>query len=435
MVLRAAHGAAATGSATVSSSGVVMGVAQGGATIKYSVTNSCGTKFTTEGITVKATPNAGTISGSSTVCKGSTTTFTSNGTAGGTWSSSNTAIATVSSTGVVTGVAAGNATIKYTVTSNGCSAFATKDITVVNPSLVITCPSGSPFSRNANSSCKYIVSGSEFNATATGNCSTPALTYALSGATVVASSASNTSLAGKTLNKGTTTVTWTAKDAANHTATCNFNVTVIDNTAPVVTCKPNTTKHIPQHLNPEVYKVSGTEFNATATDNCGVTSLIYSLSGATVSAFSSSNTSLAGKNLNEGTTTITWKATDAAGKTSTCTTKVIVTDDDADDAVASAVTAGSSRVDPKISMFAQQSFSVKVSPNPSATNFKLQVESSSNEPVNIRLVDAAGRVLKVITKAYKYQVITVGEGYTAGSYFAEVTQGKNHAVVKLIKLN
>src|SRR6185436_17414222 len=72
--------------------------------------------------TVTVSPNvtAGTVSGSTPICIGATTTYTSNGTSGGSWSSTNTSIATVnSSTGLVTAVAAGTTNITYTV-SSGC---------------------------------------------------------------------------------------------------------------------------------------------------------------------------------------------------------------------------------------------------------------------------------------------------------------------------
>ncbi len=121
-----------TAVATVSSSGVVTGVSTGTATISYTVTNTCGTATATKSITVNPNANAGTISGASSVCVGLTTTLTSNGDAGGTWSSDNTAVATVSTSGVVTGVSAGSATITYTVTNTCGTATATKSITV-NP--------------------------------------------------------------------------------------------------------------------------------------------------------------------------------------------------------------------------------------------------------------------------------------------------------------
>jgi len=70
----------------------------------------------------------GTISGSSSVCYGLTTTLTESVT-GGTWTSTNSAVASVGSgSGVVSGVLAGTAIISYQVPA-GC--FATSTITVI----------------------------------------------------------------------------------------------------------------------------------------------------------------------------------------------------------------------------------------------------------------------------------------------------------------
>uniref|UniRef100_UPI00056FA122 DUF7507 domain-containing protein n=1 Tax=Tenacibaculum sp. 47A_GOM-205m TaxID=1380384 RepID=UPI00056FA122 len=84
-----------------------------------------GCEDTSIGITVTVTtaPDAGALSGTQAICVAGTTTFTSDGDTGGSFSSSDTAIATVeASTGVVTGVAAGTATITYTLTgAGGCS--------------------------------------------------------------------------------------------------------------------------------------------------------------------------------------------------------------------------------------------------------------------------------------------------------------------------
>ena len=113
--------------ATVSGSGVVTAVSAGIDTIKYSLTNSCGTTIATKIITINTGATAGTISGPTSVCPGSLITLTE--TAGsGVWSASN-GHATVSG-GAVTGVSAGVDTILYTV-SGGCgSATATYTITV-----------------------------------------------------------------------------------------------------------------------------------------------------------------------------------------------------------------------------------------------------------------------------------------------------------------
>ncbi len=111
-----------TSTATVgASTGVVTGVHAGTANIYYLMTTGCGVA---KMVTVYATPAP--ISGSSTVCVGSTITLTDT-TTGGTWMSVYTSYATVgSATGVVTGVAAGTTTITYSI--GGCSV--TKTITV-----------------------------------------------------------------------------------------------------------------------------------------------------------------------------------------------------------------------------------------------------------------------------------------------------------------
>jgi uncharacterized protein YjdB len=119
----------ATG-ASVSTAGLVTGLAAGAYTISYRMTNSCGTSTATFPISVINAPSLSTISGTATVCASATTTLT-NTTSGGTWSSTNTGAATIdATTGIVTGVAAGTSTISYNVTNICGSATATRVVTV-----------------------------------------------------------------------------------------------------------------------------------------------------------------------------------------------------------------------------------------------------------------------------------------------------------------
>ncbi|MFN8249004.1 MAG: Ig-like domain-containing protein [Ferruginibacter sp.] len=114
--------------------GSVTAVGAGTTTISYTVPGCNGTTTTT--LTVSANANAGVITGTSPLCIGAPATYTSNGDAGGTWSSSNTSVATIdANTGAVTTLAAGTTTISYTV-STGCNApsIATKVLTV-NPNV------------------------------------------------------------------------------------------------------------------------------------------------------------------------------------------------------------------------------------------------------------------------------------------------------------
>ncbi len=121
--------------ATVSSTGVVTGIAAGFAIISYAVTGSCGTGTGTRYISVISGSSAGTISGASTVGIGLTTTLSSTA-GGGTWSSSSTAVATVAASGVVTGVAVGTAVITYSVTGCGGPAYTTTTLTVTTANCI-----------------------------------------------------------------------------------------------------------------------------------------------------------------------------------------------------------------------------------------------------------------------------------------------------------
>ena len=96
------------------------------------VTDGTTTVTTTINVTVNPTPSAGTITGPSGVCVGSSINMTDAAT-GGTWSSSNTT-ASVTSGGVVTGAAAGTNVISYSVTNSCGTAVATHTITISAPS-------------------------------------------------------------------------------------------------------------------------------------------------------------------------------------------------------------------------------------------------------------------------------------------------------------
>ncbi len=99
------------------SSGVVTGVAAGLANITFTLA-STGCQTTAQ-VTVNALPQP--ISGSASICPG-TTTALADATVGGAWSSGSPGVATIGSTGVATGVTAGIALISYTSPITGCSA-------------------------------------------------------------------------------------------------------------------------------------------------------------------------------------------------------------------------------------------------------------------------------------------------------------------------
>ena len=107
--------------ATISSSGVVVAVTAGVATVSYSLSGYVATHV----ITVNPMPTP--ISGPATDCAGSTATYTSS-TGGGTWSVSSTAIASINpASGVLLGITPGIDLISYTI-GGGCSSAFTVTI-------------------------------------------------------------------------------------------------------------------------------------------------------------------------------------------------------------------------------------------------------------------------------------------------------------------
>jgi len=81
-----------------------------------------------------------------------------------------------------------------------------------------------------------------------------------------------------------------------------------------------------------------------------------------------------------------------------------------------------------------EAFKVNVSPNPSASGFTIQVAGNNQEMIQVRITDITGRVYSV-SSALSGSVIRTGNNLIAGIYFAEVIQGTNRQVIKLVKLN
>ncbi len=102
---------------------------------------------------------------------------------------------------------------------------------------------------------------------------------------------------------------------------------------------------------------------------------------------------------------------------------------------AACITNAASTSGPVITKAATNDFKVIASPNPSITDFRIQVTSNSVEPITVRLMDVNGVVKEQRRVFSKTSSITVGANLVSGTYFAEVIQGTNRQVVKLIKLN
>lgn len=73
-------------------------------------------------------------------------------------------------------------------------------------------------------------------------------------------------------------------------------------------------------------------------------------------------------------------------------------------------------------------------PNPSATNFKIEVRTNTTEKITMQVVDAYGRVTDTRNVSAN-SMIRLGDRYRPGTYFIRVMQGKQHQVLKLVKLS
>ena len=191
-------------------------------------------------------------------------------------------------------------TVTLTVTAlNGATATCNATVTVndlVAPS--IGCPANQTVS--ANATCQGTVGNYTSLATKSDNCSAP-------GSISVTQSPPSGGLF-----TGSQTVTLTATDGSNNSATCAFTVSVTDNTAPTIVCPANQTVSANATCQGTVgdYVALATKSdNCTAPNNIGVTQ------------------SPAPGGLFSGSQTVTLTATDASTNSATCVFSVSIRDE------------------------------------------------------------------------------------------------------------
>ncbi|GAB3877109.1 hypothetical protein GCM10028824_36390 [Hymenobacter segetis] len=188
----------------------------------------------------------------------------------------------------------GTTTVTWTATdAAGLIATATQTVTV-NDTEAPTISAPATVSQSADRGQCTASSVALGNAVAGDNCT---------GVTV-------TNNAPATFPKGTTTVTWTATDAAGLTATATQTVTILDVENPTISAPAA----VSVSTNPGQCSATGVALgNAIAADNCSA-----------VTVTNNAPTTFA-----KGATTVTWTATDASGNVATATQTVTVNDTEA----------------------------------------------------------------------------------------------------------
>ena len=164
-------------------------------------------------------------------------------------------------------------------------------VTIKYTQCTLTCPADITVN-NDHGQCGAVVNYPE--AIVTGDCGS-AITYSKA--------------SGSMFDIGTTAVTVTSTETG---VTCSFNVTVIDNSLPVLICPTNKTVNV----NAGVCYATVSVGLATATDNCP---------GVTVTGIRSDGLANT-MNYPVGITVITWTATDASNNTVTCSQTITIVD-------------------------------------------------------------------------------------------------------------
>ncbi|RIA09324.1 HYR domain-containing protein [Flavobacteriaceae bacterium MAR_2010_72] len=192
----------------------------------------------------------------------------------------------------------GTTTVTYTAQdAAGNSVQCSFDVTITDDDapVISGCPSNISQGTDA-SGCNAVVTWT--TPTAADNCAVTSFT--------------STHSPGATFPVGTTTVTYTAQDAAGNSVQCSFDVTITDDDAPVISGCPS---NISQGTDASGCNAVVTWTTPTAADNCAVTSF--------------TSTHNPGATFPVGTTTVTYTAQDAAGNSVQCSFDVTITDDDA----------------------------------------------------------------------------------------------------------
>ncbi|MEO6723213.1 MAG: T9SS type A sorting domain-containing protein [Ferruginibacter sp.] len=253
--------------------------------------------------------------------------------------------------------------------------------------------------------------------------------YTLSGATTGSGIGT---VSGLVFNKGVTTVTYSVIGSPSQT--CTFNVTVKDKAVPVITNLSAT----PASLWPPNHKMRDVFINYTLTDNCPGVVVFLSVKSNELQTgtgagdepndwqiIDPNHVKLRAERNEHGTGriyTITIKATDAAGNITKQEVNVTVP-----------LNQGSHKQS-YTGSGSMESLQVKVLSNPSKNDFTLQTSSNNNKPMVLRVTNAVGSVVETQSGVPANGQVQVGRNYRDGFYFAELIQGGQKVVVKLVKL-
>ena len=228
---------------------------------------------------------------------------------------------------------------------------------------------------------------------------------------------------------GTTINTFVATSSSGKKDSCSFTVTVKDKKPPFIT--PAWAN--PALLWPPDHKMKNVTVNYFSWDNCGPASCSLAVSSnepVLGTGFGDKapdwvildkhHVKLRAERSGSGdgrVYTITVTCTDASGNTSTQKTRVFVPHQLHEHHSKGLYNFGEENdgyIDGNGDYF-DQLFDCKVTPNPSKQNFNLEIESVSNEKIEVNLFDISGRFISKLS-AVKNQIFRFGDDLRPGVY-------------------
>jgi HYR domain len=214
----------------------------------------------------------------------------------------------------------GITTVTYVVTddsNNSTSCRFTVDVQDTELPDII-CPA--PMTVTAASNCTATLTAGSIDPSPTDNCPNTTLQYSLNGTTWLPVPAP------LTYTTGTRSIYYRVTDGAGRQSSCSFTLTVVDNTAPTLTCPTPTPLNTASGVCTQTYTITD-----PITDNCPGSTWSAAFSNPVNSGVSSIGPINDGSNSGVvtfplGTTTVTLTATDGTNAASSCTFNVVVSD-------------------------------------------------------------------------------------------------------------
>jgi hypothetical protein len=81
-----------------------------------------------------------------------------------------------------------------------------------------------------------------------------------------------------------------------------------------------------------------------------------------------------------------------------------------------------------------ETLTVNTMPNPTRATFTMQLDGKPGTTIRVRILDVSGRLLKTFSELPSNYTLQFGTELKKGSYFAEVIQGEERKIVKLVKM-